>query len=232
VQNAASFTSGQIAPGEIIVLYGSGIGPDQLVKAPVSGDSTYPKQLADTTVAFNGIAAPIVYTWSTQISAIVPYGITGTTAQVTVTYQGQTTAASSVPVALSAPGIFTADSTGKGQAAVYNQDGITLNSASNPAKTGDIISLFATGEGQTTPTGVDGKPASGSLPQPNLPVSVIIGGQRSQAIPYVGGAPGQVAGLMQVNVQIPNGIQTGNAVPVVVQVGNASSQPGVTIAVR
>jgi sugar lactone lactonase YvrE len=115
VQNAASFTSGQIAPGEIIVLYGSGIGPDQLVKAPVSGDSTYPKQLADTTVAFNGIAAPIVYTWSTQISAIVPYGITGTTAQVTVTYQGQTTAASSVPVALSAPGIFTADSTGRGR---------------------------------------------------------------------------------------------------------------------
>jgi uncharacterized protein (TIGR03437 family) len=122
------------------------------------------------------------------------------------------------------------DSTGKGQAAAVNQDG-SINTASTPAKVGDVVSLYATGEGQTTPSGVDGKPAAVPLPQPSLPVSVTIGGQTVKP-QYAGGAPGEVAGVMQINVQIPSGIQAGNAVPVVVQVGSVSSQPGVTIAVR
>jgi uncharacterized protein (TIGR03437 family) len=93
------------------------------------------------------------------------------------------------------------------------------------------VSIFATGEGQTSPAGVDGKPGSDPVPHPILPVIVNIGGQ-TVTPNYAGGAPGNVAGLMQVNVQIPSGIQTGSAVPVVVQVGNASSQAGVTLAVR
>jgi uncharacterized protein (TIGR03437 family) len=173
----------------------------------------------------------MIYTWATQVAAIVPYGITGTTAQVAVTYQGQATAAFSVAVAASASGVFSLDSTGAGQAAAINQDGLTLNTPAKPAKIGDIISLYATGEGQTSPSGVDGRPAAIPLPQPILPVTVIIGGQ-TVTPQYAGGAPGLVAGLMQINVQIPSGIQTGNPVPVVVQVGSVSSQPGVTIAVR
>ena len=105
------------------------------------------------------------------------------------------------------------------------------NPATNPAKIGDVISLYTTGEGQTTPTGVDGKPAAVPLPQPNLPVSVTIGDQTVKP-QYAGGAPGEVAGIMQINVQIPTGIQTGNSVPVVIQVGAVSSQPRLTIAVR
>ena len=61
---------------------------------------------------------------------------------------------------------------------------------------------------------------------------MIIGGQRAQFLPYVGGAPGEVAGVMQINVQFPGGIQTGSAVPVVLQVGDRSSQTGITIAAR
>jgi len=230
VTNAASSISGPIAPGEIVTTYGSGLGPSQLVKATVGDDGLIDKQLAGTTVSFNGIAAPMIYTWATQVSAIVPYGITGTTATVTVSYQGQTTAAVSVPISSSAPGIFTLDSTGSGPGAVVNQDG-SINTAATPAKTGDIISIYATGEGQTSPTGVDGKPASIPLPQPNLPVTVTIGGQLVQP-QYAGGAFGEVAGLIQINAQIPSGIQTGNAVPVVILVGGVPSQAGVTIAVR
>src|ERR1019366_186980 len=173
---------------------------------------------------------PMIYTSAAQVAAVVPYGITGNTAQVTVTFQGQTTGVFSVPIASSAPGLFTSDGSGKGQAAAVNQDN-SLNTGGTPAKVGDVIVLFATGEGQTVPGGVDGKPAAVPLPQPNLPVSVTIGGQTVKPL-YAGGAPGEVAGVMQINVQIPIGIQTGNAVPVVVQVGNVSSQPGVTIAVR
>jgi uncharacterized protein (TIGR03437 family) len=40
-----------------------------------------------------------------------------------------------------------------------------------------------------------------------------------------------VAGVFQVNAQVPSGITAGSAVPVVVQVGTSNSQPNVTIAV-
>jgi uncharacterized protein (TIGR03437 family) len=231
VTNAASNLPGPISPGEIVALYGVGIGPTQLVTAAPGSNGSYGTQLANTSVSFNGIAASMIYTWATQVAAIVPYGITGTTGQVTVTYQGQTSAALSVPIASSAPAIFTLDSTGQGQAAAINQDGITVNGAATPAKVGDYISLYATGEGQTTPAGVDGKPATVPYPYPNLPVTVTVGGQNAP-VQYAGGAPGLVAGLMQVNVQIPAGIAVGNAVPVVLRVGAGFSQAGVTIAVR
>jgi uncharacterized protein (TIGR03437 family) len=231
VTNAASNLPGAISPGEIVALYGSGMGPTQLVKAAPGSNGFFGTQLANTSVSFNGIAAPMIYTWATEVAVIVPYEITGTNAQVTVTYQGQTSAAFSVSIASSAPGIFTLGSTGLGPAAAINQDGVTVNSAATPAKIGDIISLYATGEGQTTPAGVDGKPASAPYPYPNLPVTVTVGGQNA-FVQYAGGAPGEVAGLMQVNVQIPTGIATGNSVPVVVRVGSVSSPGGVTIAVR
>jgi uncharacterized protein (TIGR03437 family) len=231
VTNAASNRSGPISPGEIVALYGSGIGPAQLVKAAPGSNGSYGTQVANTSVSFNGIAAPMIYASAAQTAAVVPYGITGTNAQVTVTYQGQTSAAFSVSIASSAPGIFTFDSSGQGPAAAINQDGVTVNSAAAPAKIGDIISLYATGEGQTTPPGVDGKAASAPYPYPNLPVTVMIGFVNAP-VKYAGGAPGMVAGLMQVNVQIPAGIQTGNTVTVFLQVGGVQSLGGVTIAVR
>ena len=135
-----------------------------------------------------------------------------------------------VAVAGSAPGLFTLNATGQGQAAAINQDG-SINTALTPAPIGSFISLYATGEGQTSPAGIDGKPASDSPPAPQLPVSVTIGGVTVSNLQYAGGAPGQVAGLLQINVQIPRGVQTGSSVPVSVQIGDASSQGGVTVAV-
>jgi uncharacterized protein (TIGR03437 family) len=231
VTNAASNLAGAISPGEIVVLYGSGIGPAQLVTAAPGSDGSYGAQLANASVSFNGLAAPMIYAWALQTAAIVPYGIVGPSANVVVTYQGQISAVFSVPVASSAPGIFTYNATGLGPVAAINQDGVTVNTAATPTKIGDIISLYATGEGQTTPAGVDGKPASVPYPYPNLPVTATVGGQEAPII-YAGGAPGEVAGLMQVNVQIPAGIQSGSAVPVVLRVGAVSSQAGVTIALH
>jgi uncharacterized protein (TIGR03437 family) len=194
------------------------------------GGGLFATQLAGASVTINGVPAPIVYTSASQTAVIVPYATTGATAQITLAHLGKT-ATFQVPVASSAPGIFTYNSTGKGPAAALNQDGVTVNTAAKPAQTGDVISLFATGEGQTSPAGVDGKLAAVPLPQPVLPVTVTIGGQNAQIL-YAGGAPGLVAGLIQINVRIPSGIPTGAAVPVAVRVGNASSQAGVTIAVR
>ena len=214
----------------MVVLYGTGLGPPQLAVATSGNDGLYATQLAGTTLSFNGAPAPMIYTSATQVGAIVPYGITRSTATsgpntgqvtITVTYQGQSSATIEEFIALitpSIPGLFTSDSTGQGQAAAINSDGITVNTAATPAKVSDVVSLYATGEGQTTPAGVDGKLATPSYPKPNLlSLTVTIGGKQAQVF-YAGGAPGEVAGLMQLNVQIPNGIQTGNSVPVVLQV--------------
>jgi uncharacterized protein (TIGR03437 family) len=223
VVDAASQRTDPVSPGKIVVIYGGDLGPSQLMQSRPSNNQ-FDSELAGTMVSFNGIVAPILYTSATQVAAVVPYAVTGTTAQVTVAYQGQVSAAFSVPAVASAPSLFALNQTGAGQAAAINAVDGTANSAANPVKIGAFISLYATGEGQTAPGGVDGK--LGSAPtRPVLAVSVTVGGIPA-FVPYAGGAPGQVAGLMQVNVQIPNGVQPGGYVPVVLQVGDASTTLG------
>ena len=218
-----------VSPGEIVVLYGSGIGPATLaVATPTNG--LFPTTLAGTLVTFSRVAAPLLYTSANAVAAIVPYGINGqVTVDIRVNYQGKNTPINTVPVFPTAPGIFTADSTGGGQAAALNQDG-TLNNANSPAQVGSVVTLFATGEGQTTPGGVDGKTASAApYPAPIQPVSVTVGGLDA-VVNYAGAAPTLVAGLMQLNIQIPTGIAPGNSIPVVLTVGGVHSRQ-VTIAV-
>ena len=211
VLNAASYAAGAVAPGELVTLFGTGF-------------------CADARVLFDGRAAPVVYAGLTQISAVVPYGVAGASAaRVEVECRGARSGAVSLAVAASAPGIFTTDSSGQGQGAILNQDN-TVNSAGNPAARGSVVQVFATGEGQTDPPGVDGKLASEPLPKPLLPVSVTIGGVRAEVL-YAGGAPNLIAGVFQVNARVPEGLAPG-AQPVVLTVGAASSQPGVTVAVK
>ena len=93
-----------------------------------------------------------------------------------------------------------------------------------------------TGEGQTSPAGVNGSvttvslPAPRFTPQPLLPVAVLIDGQPA-AISFAGEAPGIVAGVLQVNVQIPPGARSGD-LSLIVSIGGNSSQNGVTVSVR
>ena len=229
VVNAASGKSGPIAPGEIVVIYGTDLGPAQLTTLTLDSAGNVSTQLAGTVVRFNGTAAPIIYTSSTAVAAVVPYEISGNAVQAELSFQDQTSASFMLTSALSAPGIFTADSSGAGHAAGLNQDG-SYNDATHPAPSGSVITLFVTGEGQTAPSGVDGKPASAPYPAPLLPVTVMIGGQPASVL-YAGAAPGEVAGLMQLNVQVPDKITPGSAVDIRVTIGLQSTQQGVTIAV-
>jgi uncharacterized protein (TIGR03437 family) len=232
VTNGASNLIGAIAPGEVVVLYGSGLGPDSLATYQLE-NGLVPPSVAGTSVYFNGTAGPVLYASSTQVAAIVPFELTGTTAQVYVSYQGVTSAPLTVSVAPAVPALFTANNSGTGQAAAVNQNG-SYNNAANPASSGVYVSLYATGFGQTDPPGQDGAftlvPPAGVLPLPVLqPVTVTIGGKPASSN-YAGGAPGIVQGVMQINAQIPSGLPAGNAA-VVVTVGNIQSQPGVTVAV-
>jgi len=184
---------------------------------------------------FDGVPAPLIYVSSNQINAVVPYAVAGQSAtEVQVERGGAWSNMETLDVAEASPGVFTLTQAGVGQSAALNveSDGsLTLNSPSNPANRGGVVVLYATGEGETAPALADGQIVNGPLPEPALPVTVTIGGVPAQVL-YSGAAPGFVAGLLQLNVVVPNLGATGDAVPVVVNVGDQPSQDGPTIAVE
>jgi uncharacterized protein (TIGR03437 family) len=229
VTSGASLLNGPVAPGEVIVIWGSGLGPGQLALYQPDANGNVPTNVGGTSVYINGVAAPVFYASASQVAAVVPFGISGSLAQLYVQNQNVTSAPFNLSVASQIPAIFTQGS-GSGQAAAINNKDGSINGAAHPAKVGDYIQLYITGAGQTNPAGTDGLINAAPLPVPVGAVSVTIGGQNAN-VNFAGGAPGAVAGVFQVNAQITSGITAGSAVPVVVQVGTSNSQPGVTIAV-
>ena len=228
VLNAASFLPGPVAPGEVVTLFGSGIGP-AMDETPAPFPSS--PVLANITVLFDGLPAPLLYAAPTQINLVVPFGVSaGATSQVQISKGSQVIAAIPVQVAAAVPAIFTLDASGVGRGAILNQDW-TLNSPSNPATRGSIVALFATGAGQFDPPLKDGQVAQDHLPKPVLPVSVEIGGLEAEVV-FAGAAPGLIAGALQVNCRIPAEVAAGYAVPIVLRVGSATSQLGVTLATQ
>jgi uncharacterized protein (TIGR03437 family) len=232
IVNSAGYAGDSVAPGEIVTIFGSGLGPTTLANAQLDSQGYVSTSNSGTQVLFDGVAAPIIYTQAAQASVVVPYEVSGqTSTQVQVVYLGQTSNTITMPVSVAVPGIFTSDSSGKGQGSIFNQDG-TANSPGNPASIGSYVSLYATGEGQTNPPGIDGKPAGQSAPVPVAqPVTATIGGVPA-VVQYAGGSPGSVAGLFQVNVQIPQGVGASSAVPIVISVGGQSSQANVSLAIK
>lgn len=230
VANSASNRAGAVSPGEIVAVFGSGMGAAGSATAAFDANGRVATQLGGVRVLFDGIPAPILYLSAGQANVIVPYAMEGrASAQLTVEYNGASTAPLSVPVADCAPGIYSMDGSGQGPGAIVNEDA-TLNSPANPAAQGSIVALYGTGEGQTAPGGIDGQLATQTLPAPRRAVSVTVGGQPVTDVLYSGAAPGEVAGMLQVNFRVPTGLPAGN-LPVVLQVGNAVSQGGLTIAV-
>jgi len=237
VLNAASSLSGPISPGEIVSIYGSSIGPVNPATLTLTQSGAVSTSIGGVTVSFSGYLAPLTYVSSTQINAVVPYGLASNKGPfVEVMFAGQTSNEPSLQLATSAPGVFTVNGGGTGPAAALNFDG-SANSQANPAPRGTAIVLYLTGEGLTNPAQATGTitPVNTSgvgplTPVPQLAVSVLIGGQPA-AVPWYGEAPDLVAGVMQVNVTVPTTIQTG-AASVTVQVGKVVSQSGVTIWVK
>jgi uncharacterized protein (TIGR03437 family) len=227
--SSASYVSGTVAPGEFVTLFGSALGPATLT-TPTPG--TAPTSLGGTTVTFDGIAAPILYSSATQTSVQVPYNIQIGQTVLKVQRTGVSSAATTLTSVPAFPGLFTANASGKGQAAALNQDG-TLNSASNPAPRGSFIVLYGTGEGRTNPTSVEGTitPGVQPLPMPLYPVSVSFNGVPGTVL-YAGETPTALAGLMQINVTIPQNAPTGPNVGVLVSINGQTSPGAVTVAIQ
>ncbi len=228
VTNAASYERNALAPGQLLTIFGTNMGPPLLRQSTVN-NNLLPKELALTRVLFDGVASPIIYSSDGQVSAIAPFDLLGRVqTSMTVEYNGMLSAPLTISVANSQPAIFTRDGSGKGQAAIVNEDG-TLNGPSNPAPQGSVIIFYATGAGRMSPAGVDGRVAQtvSSLFQTAF---VQIGGQRAELF-YAGNAPGIVEGVIQVNTKISQGLTEG-VNEVRFEVGGNFSPVGVTLWVR
>jgi uncharacterized protein (TIGR03437 family) len=219
VLNAASYVPNAIAPGEIVSLLGYGIGPATGVSATGPALST---ELAGVQVSFGGLPAPLLYVQSRVINAQVPWELAGqTSTTVLVSYPGVDSSGTPVAVGPSLPGVF----------GVNNSDG-TQNSASNPAKPGDFITVYGTGGGSTSPAGVTGAfwPLSTPFPLLTLPVMVTVAGENAKVL-YAGASPLSSSGIFQINALLPSDLQASSASSLVLSIDGTSSA-AVPIAVQ
>jgi uncharacterized protein (TIGR03437 family) len=231
VVSAASYsTRAQPSPGEIVSIFGL-----QLSDGIQSSDSLPLKTQLSTTVAtMAGRALPLIVVSSGQVNAVIPYDVPTPVAQQLIVRRGNRL---STPVQVNVlpaqPGIFTTDLSGRGQGHVYVIPAANLQvlaDGSNPAKAGDFLVIYCGGLGAVTPP----LPAGSVVPFDVLrmtanPVTVTVGGKAAQ-VDFAGLTPG-LTGLYQVNIRMPEGVEAGDAVPVVMTVTGVSSPP-VTIAAR
>jgi len=229
--NAASYAAGAVAPGEIVVFFGATFGPASLVHAQADSSSLLSTVLSRTRLLFDGVPAPMIYARVGQIAAVVPFVLAGrSTSQVQYEYMGVSSAQFPVNIAPTLPGLFTLDASGQGAGAILDAS-FRLISAMNPARRGDVILLYATGGGVTNPASVDGQISSSPpFPAPLAPTAVKIGGVACP-VQYAGGAAGLVPGTLQVNVQVAAAVPPGQQ-PVILSIGKADSQAGVTVWVQ
>ena len=201
--SSAPFTAG-IAPGELLTLYGSNLASG----LQVASAAPFLTTLGGVQVMINGIYAPIYYVTPTQLSAIVPYGISGTVATVKVFNNNVQSNVVTSLISTTAPGVLTQLQNGLGYGDAVHQDG-TLVNAKSPAQIGETVSVFVTGLGAVSPTILDGA-AGPTTPLSNATATIAayIGGVQA-TITYAGLAP-QLAGLYQINLTVPAGVTAGD----------------------
>lgn len=249
VVNAASFSGGSpvptLSPGEIFSIFGSGLGPAVLVEAVPTGN-VFPTTVGTpaTTVEFElttgtWTPVPIIFAQANQINAVAPFAmVPGAAKALRVTYNSLTSQSRSFDAVTAQPGLFTTDSSGRGQAAALNYSDTTqafsLNTASNAAAKGSIVILYATGGGTLAPAPTaEGQvvPTSGTVPALTGQVSLTIGGDGA-TVQSATAVPGSLAGLVQINAVVPSSITAGKDLPVVVTIAGESSPATATLSVK
>lgn len=208
IYNGASFApvGYPLSPGGIVTVYGTGFGSQS-----GTASAPFPPTLAGVQMTVNGITAPIYSVVSSQqsISAVVPFEVTGSLATLVVTVNDVKSNAVDVPLAATAPGIFSVPPNGISAGAVRHIDG-TLVDTDHPAARGDYVAVYLTGLGAVKPAVQDGAAAPGQEPFPRTLATpnVYVGGQLVTNVQYSGLAP-TLAGLYQLNIQIPGAVGSG-----------------------
>jgi|GEM_PF-1344362 len=231
VVDAAGFGhNGTVAPGEMLSIFGTSLGPADGVKVGVDEAGFISSAAGGTQVFFDGFPATMIYSRADQVSAVAPYWLDGRAdTAVQVWNNGQLSPPQTLPVVSTAPGIFTLNY-GSGAAVAFNAVTNALITASNPARPGDYVTIYIAGDGAMDPQPADGAPAAGVLSATRAAKGALVGGVPA-AVDYSGGAPGFVAGLTQANIIIPDGTPVGDAISLVLSYGAIETQPNVTIPV-
>lgn len=214
--NGASFVQDAVSPGAIVIIKGTGIAPgvQGLVTAYNIIGEPQPS-LAGISVTFNGVTAPIYYVSTTagqpdQVAVQVPFETQPGAASVVINAAGGGSAMVTEQVLLYAPGIFQTTIGGQQIAVAVRSDGSYV-SPSNPAHAGEVIQIFVTGLGQTSPALATG---SAGAPGQSVAGSVVVG-LNNGGVPLISAvpAPGMV-GVYILTLQVPIDTQTGPAQPV------------------
>jgi uncharacterized protein (TIGR03437 family) len=204
-----AFSAVAIAPGELINITGKNLGPGNTATAQLDATGRLPFLVAGTSVLFDGYLAPLITVQDGKVVCFTPFEITGSTV-VTVKVNGQTSNTVRVRVSPTAPYILT----------IAHQDG-SINSATHPAPQDSVLTFYVTGLGLTSPLSQDGSVSARPLPVPVAAVPAYIGGNPVEP-QFVAAAYGLVAGITQVNVEVP--VATYSLNPVSVFVGGAAGQ--------
>ena len=228
VVSGANYHGGAVAPGQIVSLFGQGLGPDQTMGGQLY-EGELSSYLGKTQVTFNGIPAALLATRKNQVNAVVPPEIAGDNeVEIMLTFGSGVSLPLVMAVQPTSPALFTLDGSGSGQAAALNQDA-TVNGSGNPNPLNHVLVLFGTGFGLWNESISGTAVIGGNPPTPKAAVSVTLGGVEATIL-YVGGSPGSTSGLVQMNVVPGDGTPTGDAVEAIVTVGGESSASGVTVA--
>lgn len=227
IVNAASISgAGTVAPGEMISIFGIGLGPLPGVSAPAG---SWPNTLAGTSVMINGAPAPIKYASSYRVDVQAPFTLTpGSTASVQVASSSGTGSPVTLNVTSAVSGVFTAGG-GPGPVSATNQDG-SLNSKLKPAAKGSVIFFYASGLGAVSPT------IPAGVAPPNTPLSTVVGdvGAFIAGVPatvqFAGLAP-TLPGVYQLNIQVPVTARSGTQ-ELLVYSNGVSSQERATIEIQ
>jgi uncharacterized protein (TIGR03437 family) len=219
VVNAASYQpiTASLAPGELIVLTGSGLYSGSGILVAPSG--AFPTTLGGVSVTIDGTPCAIYYVSGGQLAVVVPYELASNTSGYANIQVTNNTAKSNIVqtyVTDAAPGSFSQNASGIGYAAALHAASGQLITQANPAQPGEYISLFLTGLGTVTPTVPDGAlgPTSPlSLADVNSAGNLTVlfndytngSLQNAGTIQFAGLAP-SLAGLYQINVQVPTGV--------------------------
>jgi uncharacterized protein (TIGR03437 family) len=224
--NAASYVT-PVAPGSIVAVFGSNLAVGQ---ASSVSSEPLPTTLNKSSFTIGGQAAPLFFATVLQVNMQIPWEVAGQTqTSLIAAVNGVASNTETVPVAPFAPGIFSIDASGAGQGAILIAPTSQLAAPGNAVPIGGYVSIFCTGLGPVT-----NRPATGMPPQSNtlsktLTTPIVTIGGVSAVVSYSGLAP-TLVGVYQVNAVVPAGVSPGNAVPVVVNIGNVASNT-VTIAV-
>jgi uncharacterized protein (TIGR03437 family) len=234
VKNAASYVNDVISPGELFYIEAHDFGPAVYTGPQLGADGRVATTLGNMQVLFDGQPVPLYYTAPGVITGFAPFSLDGKSiTSIQVVSNGVPSPKVNVFVLDAVPGILTSDSSGGGPGVISNQDGST-NSPGNPESPGNTILLWGIGGGQTNPPGRDGAFSGIGAPVANLKlqVKVFIDGQSATDVSYAGAAPTLVEGVWVIKVRIPANSRRNANLPVLVQIGDKTTQPGVTVSVK